>query len=370
VQLTVLAPLREPSSPRKSADEPEEIANAQENTPLCEHRCVKAVEVETEDAVAQSPVRLLYVQVTLLTLLWWTTAVIVVLYMKRTLTNFHYPFAITWLCNTFCGLMALILAFVIHPEPLPPICQDEVMKLLIIGIVNGVEIGCCNKALESLSVSSNIMLGSVKVLFQMATALCWGLERLTWLRVLTGLVFVVGGFLQGYAKESAREDDVTSIEGVFLQLTAIAIGSQRFAFLQYIMQRASSESFLGKMSKLQLVAGVLPITGVVCMCMAALFEAPSFRYEHLAQPQLYVSTLMLASGVVILVVAELKITQLTSAVTLQVLMTLHTIPIVLAGVLILDDDVSFLSAWGFVACLIAALLYAAVKIFEKDVSNL
>lgn len=361
VQMRVLAPFSERKIEATDED------RLREMTPLCTQEALGMAEnLAAEDTSTLSPLRHLQLQVALLTALWWTAAVLVVLYMKRTLTLFHHPFVITWLCNWWCGLMALCIAMVVHPKRLPPFRRDEVLKLIAIGMINGVEIGCCNKALEFLSVSSSIMLGSVKVLFQMTTCLCWGLEHITWRRVLAGLIFIVGGLLQGYEKQTARDDEVTSVQGVVMQLCAVAIGSQRFACLQYVMQRADCDSALGQMSKFQLVGWVLPTAGVVCLCLAAVFEGQSLRYEQLLQPQLILSTLLLASGVITLVISELKIVQLTSAVALQVLMTLHSIPIVLAGVLFLKEEVSLISILGFVACLVAALLYGAARNLDDE----
>jgi len=303
-------------------------------------------------------------QVFALVALWWTAAVVVVLRLKQTLETFPYSLLITCLVNTTCSLWALVLSNFVQRlcwrPPVPPLTWDESRTLLAIGCMNGVEIGCNNKALEYLSVTTNTMVGSTKVLLQLATALAWGFERLNCAKVLAVSWLTVGGVLQAISR-TGESQRATRALGVVLQLTALSIGSQRWAILQAITQRSRHNSALGQMSKLQLVARIFPITGLVCLILGAIFEAPSLALGDVFQPALLSKVLEIGCGVMTLVTSEFMLIYLTSAMALQVLMSLHQIPIFLGGILVLHEQANMLSVCAFVFCVLGAIVYAAAR---------
>mmetsp|Transcript_10489 Transcript_10489/g.11544 ORF Transcript_10489/g.11544 Transcript_10489/m.11544 type:complete len:241 (-) Transcript_10489:169-891(-) len=197
------------------------------------------------------------------------------------------------------------------------------------------------------------------------------------LRIVSASLQVMGGFLTGVgASQGASLQDqpvefsqngqdsslaVSStasnqISGTLLQLTTLLIASQRWVMLQFIMQK--SNMLLGK---LELAAWIMPVTSLVCLTMAAAFETSALSLSLMMNAGLPQIVLIVACGITILTVAELRLVHISSAVALQVLGTLHQIPLVITGVLFFQDSVEVASAMGFTCCLVGALCYARAK---------
>merc|ERR1712032_1778517 len=80
------------------------------------------------------------------------------------------------------------------------------------------------------------------------------------------------------------------------------------------------------------VARIFPITGLVCLILGVIFEAPSLALGDVFQPALLSKVLEIGCGVMTLVTSEIMLISLTSAMALQVLMSLHQIPIFLGAI--------------------------------------
>lgn len=263
-------------------------------------------------------------------------------------------------------MLAWVWTSFVPSHPSPQMRRDEMLKLALIGLIQGLEIGCSNKVLEYLSMSHRTMLSSMNVLGMMGTALCWKLERLGALRIVAVVFLTVGGVCQGLDLENANQADshekaIAHLKGVLLMLFGMGIGCQRWALLQCVMQRSARNSALAQISKLKLMASVMPITGVVCLVLALVTETDAARMEHFLQPKLVFNVLMISTGVISLVFAELKLVELTSAVAVTVLATIHQIPIVMTGVVVFHEHVSNFSLLGFASCLCGAFFYLAAR---------
>lgn len=319
----------------------------------------------------------------LLVLVWWVSAIFVVLTIKVTVgtrdavddgTAFPFPFALTAMTNALTGLLSLICSLAMQSHgseaPLPKMRWDETLILFTIGLIQGVEIGCNNKVLEFLAVSERTMLNSMNVLAMMCTALCWRLERLGILRAVAVICLTGGGILQGFGHDPKHGGSggglsgfmqPTHLKGVLILLSAMVIGAQRWALMQFVMQRSESTSALGQMSKLRFMSFIMPVTGGVCFVLACWLESDALDPERILRPELGLSMLKIAVGVLALCFAELKLVHLTSAVAVNVLSTIHQIPIVLAGVFFFHEHINTFGLSGFGLCLAGALFYVAAR---------
>lgn len=304
---------------------------------------------------------------------WWTMSVVIILSIKSIVSEkrFPYSFALSGITNTSTGILAWLLAVVFRrwSPPMPSVTWDESLKLYLIGTIQGIEIACNNKSLEFLTVSARTMSGSSNVFFMMLTARLWGLERLGCMRLVVAILLMLGGALQGLDHFSGMElshESSMYLQGIMLQATTMLAASQRWALVQMVTQRSSTGSALAHMSKskLQLIARTLPITGAVCMLLSFIFEWQEMTADSWLHLDLAVKSLGIAVGIVILTVSELEIVRFASAVSLQILGTLHQIPVALAGVIFFQEEVHFLSALGFVLCIIGGLMYTRVRWVE------
>mmetsp|Transcript_73621 Transcript_73621/g.239702 ORF Transcript_73621/g.239702 Transcript_73621/m.239702 type:complete len:434 (+) Transcript_73621:108-1409(+) len=307
--------------------------------------------------------RKVVLQVFVFTSVWWMAAILVIMEIKQTVTPegiFPYPFALTSIVQPCCGFAAYLLSLFYNRRrrPSPPLSWTELAMLLALGGLQGFEIGLTNKALEFLTVAGRTMVSSTSVLFMMATARMWGLERLGLLRLCSAALLLLGGFFQGYGQQS---DKSSNIVGIMMQAVSMLLSSQRWALAQFILQRSPLDSALGQISKLQLLSRTLPVTGLVCLPLAIWLEPGAYTYVNLMQPVLHFRVVVIAAALTAMLYAELKLVNLLSAVAFNVLATIHQIPIVLAGVLLQHNHVDLTSTYGFAACLLGALVYAAAR---------
>ncbi|CAK9108489.1 Probable sugar phosphate/phosphate translocator At1g06470 [Durusdinium trenchii] len=313
-------------------------------------------------------------QMCLLVAIWWAVSAAITVVMKQTVGSdggYQFPFALTALTNGVCGWFSMCACF----------CQKgnfwnnsslrriDVAQLIFLGILQGVEIGMSNKSLHFLSVSTRTILNSTSVLFMMISAQFWGIEQLDRLRILSAAFQILGGFLnalgashphtvgdtKSFSQEEIEEAN-DQISGTLLQLCTLLIASQRWVMLQSLMQKSSL-----RLGKLELSAWIMPVTSLVCFMMAAAFETPALSLSLMLDAGLPRVVLIIACGITILTVAELRLVHISSAVALQVLATLHQIPLVITGVVFFQDSVELVSGMGFTCCLLGALCYAGAK---------
>lgn len=308
-------------------------------------------------------------------LLWWSGSLLVTMTIKETVSPggvFPYSFAFTALTQMATGSLAwLISAFTSSvSKPLPPLQRKEVMYLVLYGIMQGVEIALTNKALSYLTISERTFMGSTNVFFVMLTAWAWGLERIDLFRIGAIILLVLGGSVTACEERTRAPAGGLLFYGMVMQLASTIVASQRWALAQVVLQKSPPESALGQMSKLQLLARVLPVTGLVCLPLALVFEQHAFSASQLMQPDLFVSLFTVSFGLTIMLSSELKLIQVLSAVAFNVLAALHQILNVIAGVFFNHDHVGAVSASGFGCCIIGALVYAHARALDREESSL
>lgn len=310
----------------------------------------------------------------LYTCLWWISSIAVIVILKSTTSPqgiFPHSFAFTALVQPTTGFVAWLLAKIVHKKsPSPPLQRREWVQVIVLGLIQGIEIGLTNKALTYLSVASRTMTNTMSVLFMMITAWIWGLNTLSWRRGISCAVFVAGGYLQSCDHVSAPlAAKRVHMIGICMQLASMLCRSQRWALAQFMMQCSPPESGLGQTAKLQLLAKTLPIAGLICIPSVFVFEPSAFRSDQLLQAELPARVLLVAVGLTGMLWSEFSLVKQLSAVTFNVLSTVHQIPIILVGVVFQHNHVGEMAISGFALCLIAAFVYAWAMKVEFEARN-
>eukprot|EP00933_Yihiella_yeosuensis_P016211 TRINITY_DN13936_c0_g1_i1.p1 TRINITY_DN13936_c0_g1~~TRINITY_DN13936_c0_g1_i1.p1 ORF type:complete len:351 (-),score=37.13 TRINITY_DN13936_c0_g1_i1:837-1751(-) len=204
----------------------------------------------------------------------------------------------------------------------------------------------------------------------MATARFWGLETLDSYRICAAILLLTGGVIQGVSQEHENTSVSSAVEvsqfwkGLVLELITLILGAQRWALVQYLTQMPNSA--LAQMQKIDMLVWIMPCTALVCLILASCFEPGALDADLIFDLGLPQSVVAMSVGIGALTIAELRLVQLTSAVAMNVLSTIHQIPLVLAGVLIFKDQVSLYSYIGFMLCIFGAISYARAKHAETD----
>lgn len=348
---------------------------------------------------------------------WWMTALGITMAIKRTVSAgaaFPYAFAFTAMTQTLTGVFAILANLLVSAvgifckgrttsggsgqlfgtagsarsqqrDTAVPHLSDtsetlvtqrnlslsrwDAALLLGIGAMQGVEIGLTNKSLQYLTVAARTMLNSTAALFMMISARVWGMEPLGSLRLACGALLCLGGVAQSLDQKTAArthtEEDML-IVGVAMQVTSIIVASQRWVLTQYVLQQPSLDTALGRLTKLELLAYVMPVTGCACLLFSLVFEDHAYAPEHLLQKEVLEQVLLVVGSLVCMLYSELVLVQTLSAVAFLVLGSVHQIPIVIAGVFLQHNHVGPMGAIGFATCVLAGLIYAWARHKEKE----
>eukprot|EP00927_Polykrikos_kofoidii_P065796 TRINITY_DN61512_c0_g1_i1.p1 TRINITY_DN61512_c0_g1~~TRINITY_DN61512_c0_g1_i1.p1 ORF type:complete len:349 (+),score=34.49 TRINITY_DN61512_c0_g1_i1:177-1223(+) len=301
---------------------------------------------------------------------WWSSAVVVVVMIGRTVKPtgiFPHPFTFTGAIQAFAAIAAWLFSVPItwqQQKPVATLRWTELGILWSIGLMQGFEIGLTNKALQLLLISTRTMLNSLCVLFLMISAWIWKLERLGTLRLTSAAVFVAGGVLQCF--DHADSSGGSRVAGIIMQFVSITLAAQRCCMMQLIMQHSHRDSAFSKMSKLSMLARVLPWTGGCCFVLGWMFEPDAFSLTNI-QLLLLRNTCVISVFLAIMLWMEYLLINRISAVAFNVLSTVHQIPLVLAGVLFQRNQVHEGQVLGFATCIIGALIYGAAHHVDSSI---
>merc|ERR1712136_185735 len=172
----------------------------------------------------------------------------------------------------------------------------------------------------------------------------------------------IGGGVQGLGV-GLRSMEVTGVVCIFVSMVA---GSQRWAMIQMFMQRtAQSSSKLSFFDKLWMVAIMKPIDCFFCLMLSRLWERPNFTA---VSSELVKMWCIIGQANVLIVICDLVIVQRTSAVGFGVVDALCKIPLVLSGVLVNKEHVTWYEGIGFMICLVGAFLYFRARARSLAVS--
>jgi len=328
-------------------------------------------------------------QVAVVVITWWFAAVMVTVNIRELVSQgyvphargkgnqydgyvlksiepaFPYPFALTGILNLGAMFIAALISCVrrcwhrnaesntIHI----PLTWPEFWKLSAVGCIQGFEIGFQNAALAFLPVSARTIAGSVGILFMMASSCFWGLEHVDAMRIVSTVFIVSGGVLNGIGAEEGAEgqsgvagEHITL--GYVLVFTAQFLSSQRWSLVQKLLH--SNTSGLSRITKLQMLPRIMPANTLVCIVLSSSFESPSFEN---VTGRTCCTFVMVSLGITTILAAELGVVHLTSALAMNVLASIHGIPMVLGGVIMLHERLRPVQVAGFAFCISGAMIY-------------
>lgn len=227
----------------------------------------------------------------------------------------------------------------------------QLAMLLVVGVFEGGERGLQNKSFEYLDIATRTMVCSTGLLFTLAIARACGLELVNPPRVASVLVLVLGGCLQGVGMHGGR----SSVEGVVLAVLSLLAGSCRWVTMQVLLNRTSDRPLKpNNLTKIKMIAFMKPVDCFFCLMLSWLWEHTDFTA---ITGQVLVACLINAVLIIVTVVCDIAVISRISAVGLGVVMTLFSIPLVLAGVILDKEHVTLWQISGFAVCVVGSLIY-------------
>lgn len=126
-------------------------------------------------------------------------------------------------------------------------------------------------------------------------------------------------------------------------------------------EKARLGSRIAHISKIEMVALANPVTAAVCFFLSVIIEPEAFGRPNVGWEIVALYILALSSMVLLNMVLELKLVQLTSAFALSIASVVHNVIIVCAGVLVFGETLPELALVGFALTNCGVALYAHHK---------
>ncbi|CAD7963143.1 unnamed protein product [Amoebophrya sp. A120] len=170
---------------------------------------------------------------------------------------------------------------------------------------------------------------------------------------------------------SSDEDDsatdsgggtISGMSGFLLQITAMLLSSNKGCLMQHSLQRAPGIAVLDKIS---VGSRTMTYSGITCLLLSFCTEAREQNLYQVVDRVLIFKLASIAAILCVMVCAELRLLQITSTVTFGVFGLLHSIPIVLSGVILFGDQVGLYDGLGFLVCLLGSYWYMVIVNQQK-----
>lgn len=316
-----------------------------------------------------------------LLLAWYGSSTMIVICFKsltsRAELEYGYGSGVTFFVNVLCffltsAVVALARNFLYtSSERLPPRVGLLDPQAAPIGALAGLELVAGNLALVQLSMTFRTMLHACTPVMMLAAGVLFGVESLSARACFAVFFLTAGGVLSGLAEGA----DFHS-RGIGIQLVASALATVRWVLVQKLFQQpkegVSAKHPLKVLDVTRvtscyvaLVAGAMTICiepaalGPVGVLFGADADAAGALRRHLPVIGTFVS--VAAAGVCLLMWAEMRLTALTSALTVSVAAALHNVPIIVAGCYTFQEQINVLHVCSFALVMVGTLLYIAIR---------
>eukprot|EP00884_Botryococcus_braunii_P017261 jgi/Botrbrau1/4218/Bobra.0044s0018.2 len=235
------------------------------------------------------------------------------------------------------------------------------------GVCTGLDIGLSNFSLSLITLSFYTMCKSTTPIFLLVFAFLWGIERPSW--SLAGVVAVIS---LGLTLLVAGETQFNMV-GFVLVMLASMLSGLRWTITQVLLQGSDHQGASG--GPVEVLASLMPVmsltVGFVSLFAERLWNAlPESPYFNSGTALLTTAGLILMGGLLafLMVWTEFTVIAYTSALTFMVAGTFKEIVTVMAAVIFLGEDFSFINGIGLVVLVAGVALFNYTK-YQRLISG-
>lgn len=312
-----------------------------------------------------APFRVLWEQWWFITLCWYACAIFTHYALKRA-SEKGMVTAITMFSNLVLG-WPLVAPFAIW-QGLGPV-RTHWRPVLAISVLAGLEKNLTNSSLYSIGVSLKTALHTFNVIFTLFLAAFLGVDPKTRfcifgcqcrgnLRLTLSIVLVLSGGLATAAFEPGKDDWAVNVTGVALQLASSLCYALKFVTIKMLLgDESRQEMFLLSQDKppssVQIAFLANPVIGLISFAFFPLvektIEVPYGLWGTAAQVAVSITGILLL---------QLRLTQLTSPLTVAILGVLKDVLTVLFFTSFTEEDFTMEQAIGYSVSALGVVFYA------------
>ncbi|CAD7927157.1 unnamed protein product, partial [Amoebophrya sp. A25] len=254
-----------------------------------------------------------------------------------------------------------------------------------IGCVQGIEIGATNTSLYHLPIVVRTILQSLNPLVMYIVCRIMGLEDGAQTSVGASVLFCsVGGLFLCHRGELAADGASAKTAfsnlnntGVIFSFVAALCSCVRWALLQRLLHHADDHDGSQRMPRgeqqkqnpVEVLLFTAPVTGLMLSVGSILFEGSPAFFTFVFRCSLWIPMTAIGFSVMLVVLCELRLVQLTSALSLCIFGVIHNLVIIVSGVFIFGERLSELQVLGVAVGQFGCLLYSLAKAMHKRRRN-
>ncbi|KXZ53955.1 hypothetical protein GPECTOR_6g874 [Gonium pectorale] len=268
--------------------------------------------------------------------------------------------SVQFICQTLLAKLVFALGIVerTHSRRMP--WSDYFRLVVPNGVTTGLDIGFSNKSLVFINLSFYTVCKSTVPVFLLFFAFIWGIEKPSMHLAAVVLVIVSGLVLL------VRGETKFDLLGFGLVMTASCLSGLRFTLTQVLLHGHQSSAALGgPLEVLELLTPVMSITVLIfSLGWEELWDVlPGSPYfdglEHIL-----LTLLVVATGAVLaflMVWTEYQVIKETSSLTFMIAGTIKEVVTVLAAVIVMGDELTFVNVMGLAIVIGGVLLFNHYK---------
>lgn len=294
-------------------------------------------------------------------LLWLVVSPLVMTSIKTLVSSTSLSFPYPWMLIGFSNLGTWICC---HALRLVPGClkdSEDVetnvpwKQAAALGLLQGFEVGIGADIIHRISLTLRTEIHMLCPAIMFVFALAVGIEKFKPQLVLSVVVVTIGGLMSSYGTLTWEGADL-----VPLALLASMMSTVRWVLTQKWLAPLGEA---GRPTPIVLALRMSPITSFVGFLVAAVREPAAYQgLLFLPSPEKVACLLVIISlGVCFMLVAEMRVVQLTSALLLGFLVPFHNVSVILLDVSMKGAKVSGFNWMGIVLCAAASGFYAMAR---------
>lgn len=296
-------------------------------------------------------------------IVWLVASPCVIAVIKHLTSNKLLAFPYPWLLVGFSNVGVWVLCSIVQYMPGTPLdntVQVPWSKGLPMGLMQGVEIGIGTEILHQISITlrTEILMLCPALMF-IATYFA-GLERLEPRIVLAVTAVTIGGLMSCYGTMTS-----TGLTLVPIALFGSLISTGRWVFTQKWLSVSCGDS---KPSPITLVQRMAPMTALVGFVVAYIRHPGCYQtlpaLPHPTMVACLLSTIALL--VCLMVFAEMRVVQLTSALMIAFMCPVHNISVIFMDASVRGTKIYAVNWIGIVVCALASGFYTRERLQDKE----
>jgi len=315
-----------------------------------------------------------YVEAAVWTLVWLVISPCVMLSIKTLTSDSAYNFPYPWMLIGFSNMGTWLVCQALYWMPSSIRWKGLQMAdgqaavpwrhAVAIGLLQGFEVGLGADIIHRISLTLRTEINMLCPAFMFLFGLAVGTEVFNTTLLFSIGIVTIGGLLASYG--------TMTYEG--LDMVPLALLASVFSGIRWVLtQKWLSPQGEAKPSPILLALRMSPFTGLVGFAVAAVREPNAYKaiFEGLYPiPYPYQVTGLLACisvGVCVILVAEMRVVQLTSALLLGVMVPFHNVSVILMDVAMKGATVSHLNWIGIGLCAVASGFYFIARTEQQKI---